>query len=154
MNERLIVEWNARVKPEDIVYHLGDFCTKGMAYGVPSVKSKAQQYEERLNGKIIHIRGNHDKNNGVKGQCLESAIMELAHFTVMLIHVPPQHLAEIPDFVDFVLCGHVHDCWKEKVVGDTLLINVGVDARNYRPMNMREVIVTYARKRKEYNLET
>lgn len=146
MNERLIGNWNSRVNPEDVVYHLGDFCTKGKAYDVPSVNTKAQGYEELLNGKVIHILGNHDKNNGVKGQCLESGILSIAHYTVMLVHIPPQHPDEVPDFVDFVLCGHVHEQWKFTLLEDkTPLINVGTDVRRYMPVSTQEVLREYVK---------
>ena len=54
MNEVLIRNWNERVKPEDVVYHVGDFCFYGSKSGG---KTKFQQWEEKLNGKIIHING-------------------------------------------------------------------------------------------------
>lgn len=50
----LIANWNARVRPNDIVYHLGDFaftCTK----------EHAAACMMRLNGRKFFIRGNHDE---------------------------------------------------------------------------------------------
>lgn len=151
MNEHLINEWNMRVKDGDIVYHLGDFCTKGRVSDVPSVKSKSAQYEAMLNGKVIHITGNHDKNNGVKGS-IDSATVSFGNYTAMLIHIPPCHEAGIPDFVDFVLCGHVHEKWDYQMLGDVPLINVGVDVRKYRPMSMQDVLSEYARIRRKHGI--
>ena len=31
MDEALVARWNERVGPDDLVYHLGDFCFKGSA---------------------------------------------------------------------------------------------------------------------------
>ena len=52
MNEKIISNWNSVVSPEDTVYVLGDFAM-GLPEKIPSIV-------ERLNGKIIIIRGNHD----------------------------------------------------------------------------------------------
>ena len=51
MNDALTENWNAKVKPDDTVFHLGDFSWGGSG----SWKSA----RERLNGHIILIKGNH-----------------------------------------------------------------------------------------------
>lgn len=48
MDEALVANWNAVVKPGDDVYHLGDFAWKN-----------AQHYRNRLVGNIYKIKGNH-----------------------------------------------------------------------------------------------
>ena len=53
MNERLISNWNKKVKEEDDIYILGDFTMKGTEYATDVLK--------RLNGKKYLIKGNHDK---------------------------------------------------------------------------------------------
>ena len=55
MNETIISNWNRVVGPEDIVFHLGDFCLGGSAEWVNVLN--------RLNGKIYLISGNHDIKN-------------------------------------------------------------------------------------------
>lgn len=50
MDEALISCWNAVVKPNDTIYHLGDF----------TLKKYADEYLDRLNGKILFIPGSHD----------------------------------------------------------------------------------------------
>jgi calcineurin-like phosphoesterase family protein len=52
MNERLIENWNALVKPQDMVFFLGDF-------GLGSTDFLADLCA-RLHGNKICIRGNHD----------------------------------------------------------------------------------------------
>lgn len=52
MTDKLVQYWNRTVTPQDTVYHLGDF-------GIGS-KSKLLKIKERLNGKIIMVKGNHD----------------------------------------------------------------------------------------------
>ncbi len=49
MDEVLINNWNSVVRPDDEVYHLGDF-----SFADP------KKYVYRLNGKIHLIKGNHD----------------------------------------------------------------------------------------------
>ena len=50
MNETMIEYWNAVVRPDDVVYYLGDF----------TLNSRAEQYVERLNGTIHFMPGSHD----------------------------------------------------------------------------------------------
>ena len=55
MDEAMIAAWNSVVGPDDVVYHLGDFCLGGLI--------EARWRLSRLNG-IIHILGypwHHDK---------------------------------------------------------------------------------------------
>ncbi len=53
MESEIIRRWNKVVKPQDIVYHLGDF-----AFGD---QEEIKRLVKRLNGKIRLILGNHDK---------------------------------------------------------------------------------------------
>ena len=55
MNETIISNWNRVVGPEDIVFHLGDFCLGGSAEWINILN--------RLNGIIYLISGNHDIKN-------------------------------------------------------------------------------------------
>ena len=50
MDEFMVEAWNARVKPTDKVYHLGDVVINRKALGIM----------RRLNGDKVLIRGNHD----------------------------------------------------------------------------------------------
>jgi calcineurin-like phosphoesterase family protein len=50
MDETMIERWNAKVKPEDTVYHLGDVV----------INRKHLHLVKRLNGKKRLVRGNHD----------------------------------------------------------------------------------------------
>jgi calcineurin-like phosphoesterase family protein len=61
MDETLITNWNNKVKPSDIVYHLGDFCFLNKREDILKLRKK-------LNGNQIHlITGNHDGNIGSPG---------------------------------------------------------------------------------------
>lgn len=133
MNESLVESWNAVVAPEDTVKHLGDF------YFDNGDGRDAVYWERQLNGKIVHIKGNHDRNKKIKGMIM-SATMKIAGHEFLLQHRPPQRKEEVPDFCDAVLCGHVHEKWSHKWVDGILVVNVGVDVRNFRPMGIDEVI--------------
>ena len=63
MNETIIKRHNERVKPDDTVFFLGDFIFKG---GKEGGVEKYKQFEKRLNGKYIFIKGNRDRNNSLK----------------------------------------------------------------------------------------
>ncbi|TXM73728.1 metallophosphoesterase [Methylobacterium sp. WL69] len=56
-DEALIAAWNAVVRPDDIVWHLGDFAHKCSPNHAASVFS-------RLRGKKFLVRGNHDQGLG------------------------------------------------------------------------------------------
>lgn len=63
MDNLIIRKWNERVKPEDIVYVIGDFCFKSSPqkeHRGEGVNKDYLYYDRQLNGKKIYIRGNHD----------------------------------------------------------------------------------------------
>lgn len=119
MDECIIKRWNDRVKPEDIVFHLGDFCIKG----------NYNKYSERLNGTIIWIKGNHDKKPIIHDMIIEYG----GHMW---------HLAHDPDDChgEFNLCGHVHEMWKVKKEEDRVYVNVGVDQHNFYPITIKQIL--------------
>jgi calcineurin-like phosphoesterase family protein len=63
MNEAIIQRHNEIVKPEDIIYVLGDLCLGG---GSEEALQKNKELIERLNGTLYIIRGNHDSDNRCK----------------------------------------------------------------------------------------
>lgn len=147
LSDKLIKRWNERVKPEDIVYHIGDFCHTG-----PDSRVKAKDWEKRLNGKIVHCIGNHDSNNSTK--CiLQSAIFTFGGYRAWVQHIPPQELSTVENSnIDFIIAGHVHCTYKHKFITlyesgkapkQILVINVGVDVWNYYPVKMNELLVYY-----------
>jgi calcineurin-like phosphoesterase family protein len=131
MNETLVKKWNSKVKNEDIIYHIGDFAFKG--------SNNTRKWEEKLNGSIVHIQGNHDLNNGVK-TFIVKCIMEFGNKSILVQHHPPHTIQEIPEWCDFVLCGHVHDKWKHKVIEGIPIINVGVDVWDFEPVSVESIL--------------
>ena len=149
MNEAIIENWNAKVKPGDIVYILGDFCfdTKG---------DRANNFLRRLNGQKFLIRGNHDAF--LKGKEFDSSLligvkdyMEVKdtvngeEVSVCLFHYPiavwnrKHHKA-------YHLFGHIHSNISygshhalEFDLGDHAF-NVGADVRDLEPKTLQELV--------------
>jgi calcineurin-like phosphoesterase family protein len=138
MNEVLIDRHNSRVNANDTVFVLGDF--KFGANG-PNTYDLCK----RLNGHLVFIRGNHDKNNGLN-VILEHAFVRSFGQDFLLIHRPDDVL-NVHDHFDFALVGHVHEKWKfkENERGDKL-INVGVDVWDFYPVHLKQILKAYKMK--------
>lgn len=144
MTSDLIRRWNERVKPGDTVVHVGDFCNCGRNRGVPGSKKPPEYYESVLNGKIIFVQGNHDRNNGLK-YGIDTMVMEVGRKLAFIQHRPVEREEEVPPFCNFVICGHVHEKWKLRWVGGVLNVNVGVDVNDMYPIRQDEVVGLVAR---------
>ena len=135
MNESLIRNWNERVRDRDTVYHIGDFAFKT---GIQGGRLDPFDYEQELNGTIVHIMGNHDKNNHLRNTIFQ-ARMKFGNRKWILKHHPPLE-EEIEEGFSY-LVGHVHEKWKFKQYGDSIVMNVGVDVNNFYPIKLYEVLV-------------
>lgn len=142
MNASLVDAINYWVKPDDVLYHLGDF-----SFRIPL--EQAAEIRSKINCKEIHlIPGNHDKNwkdRSVKG----SFVVEPVICTVkdgskkfVLSHYP------IADWAGMAhgsihLHGHIHSVGTEynQANKDRRLYryDVGVDANDYRPVCLDEI---------------
>jgi len=142
MNEKLIERWNLCVKPDDTIYHLGDFIFAG--------RNKLRPILDRLNGQIILVQGNHDHSDHVRlfKKVIPSLGIEIAQRNVNLSHYPYWYdpLEQLDgggrykerrliDNGEWLLHGHVHHHWKFKA----RMINVGVDVWNYAPVAESEI---------------
>jgi calcineurin-like phosphoesterase family protein len=145
MDNSIINNHNSRVCEGDIVYHIGDFCFRNSPGGKKGegVTDRAGDYHKKLNGRIIHILGNHDRNNSVQDK-IKVAVIHYGGKEILLKHKPPQHKGEIPDYCDLVLCGHIHEKWDIKWLDDVPLINVGVDVWNFKPATIDEIMARLA----------
>jgi calcineurin-like phosphoesterase family protein len=154
MNKRIAAEANMRMKIDDTCVHVGDFCVRG--------GEKARDHLSRLTGNWVFIRGNHDKNNGVKTVCWWM-MTQIGQYHAFVSHVPyfyrmPSGTAQylVPDALvqvieencDFAICGHVHEKWMVSHEGKIPTINVGVDVHKFRPVRDDELINIYLKNRK------
>jgi len=142
MNYNLIKNWNERVKLDDLVFHLGDFCFKET-----NQSQSARIFRTQLNGDIIFLKGNHDNNNSLK-TCIEFMVIHLGGKNIFLTHRP-----ENTKFgYDLYLVGHVHEKWKFKTLEGISfpkgkqfwdVINIGVDVWNFKPISINEILKEY-----------
>lgn len=151
MDKRLIKNWNERVKKDDMVIVIGDFCFKNSAGGKEGegTTKNYKHYSEQLNGNIVFIRGNHDRNNSVKTR-IKSLVFEYGGLEYFCTHRPEDR----NPYYSINLVGHVHNAWKNKIAElHCLLINVGVDVNNFRPVSMEEITKEINGVRKEVNYD-
>lgn len=128
MNDTMIEKWNAKVKNDDIVYHLGDF---GFGDIRPIIK--------KLNGKIVLIVGSHDKSalqcrdmfkaiyNGFYELRVDDLSITLCHWAMR--RWPKSH------YNTWHLFGHSHN--QLPPFGKSF--DVGVDCWKFEPLSLAEV---------------
>lgn len=141
MNKTLIDNINKKVSEDDLLYNIGDFAFKGI--------NNSTKWENKIKCRVVHITGNHDRNNGIKSYIIK-CMMEFGGKEVFVQHNPPLIKDEIP-ICDFVICGHVHDKWKHKYVKDCNIpiINVGIDVWEYEPVSTHALLKYYDRLKNE-----
>ena len=132
MTEDLIAKWNETVKPEDTVYHLGDF---GL-----------YKYRKLLNDKIVLICGNYEDDMSDE-ELYEYGFDEVYRGTysikyndtiITMQHEPykirdKRHLNK-SGIIN--LFGHLHKLCLAKEYG----VNVGVDLHNFKPIDIDTVM--------------
>lgn len=126
MNETMVYNWNKTVSQEDKVYHLGDVGFKSF--------SALKSIMDRLNGKKILIKGNHDN-------------LKLSQYAQMFSDVRAYHvldgmvLSHIPIHPDSLnrwkanIHGHLHN----NVLEDIRYFNVSVERINYTPIDFEKI---------------
>jgi len=137
MDSVIVKRHNERVKPDDTVYFLGDFCfrnTKGGKEGEGTL-TRAEYYQSLLNGHFVFIRGNHDNNNSLNTK-IKHLVLEMGGKDIFLVHDP----AEFNPKYDLNIVGHVHRNWKTEKRDRSTLVNVGVDVWNFYPVSFQEIL--------------
>jgi calcineurin-like phosphoesterase family protein len=148
MTEDLIKRWNSVVKPNDIVFHLGDFMFGNI--------NRFWEIRSRLNGKIYLIHGNHDYKLMCEGN-IEQGFEDIAAQMNICIDGQKIYLSHFPfltfdgifkDKPSWQLFGHVHSNKEHPGTSpdikrlDYLLpyqYDVGVDNNNYTPISFEQV---------------
>ena len=125
MDREIIRRWNERVKPEDVVIHLGDF-------GFLKGDKTYTYYRSQLNGNLIHVEGNHDNNNSMNA-ILQCIVVKYGGLDWWCEHRPSFRFK-------YNLCGHVHNLWKVSRQGQSTCINVGVSQWDYYPITIDEIL--------------
>lgn len=137
MTTTIIRNHNSRVKSEDTVFHIGDFCFRNSPGGKlgEGTQTRADFYRQQLNGNIIFVQGNHDKNNSLKTP-IQKIVLAFGGKRICLVH-KPEH-ADLDYEINFV--GHVHERWLIKQAGESILFNVGVDQHKFMPITIEEAL--------------
>ncbi len=147
MNEGLVERWNAKVGPDDTVFHLGDFCFAGSA--------EWKKWRNKLNGHIILVRGNHDRKMSSSMEGLFDAVFSQLQLTIDGRSVYLNHYPFLTyggcwrnekDAV-WQLFGHVHSgvlSSEGKDIGRLNMLfpyqyDVGVDNNNFTPISWEDV---------------
>lgn len=131
MDKDIVERWNSVVKPDDIVYHLGDVYMQ-------CSKDYIENTLGRLNGRKRLILGNHD--NG-KDQILQRYFQKIMmwrmfpEFNILLTHVPVHESSLRETMVN--VHGHIHD--KPSPKGPYKC--VCVEQINYIPINIEDLRV-------------
>lgn len=136
MDETLVERWNERVGAHDTVYHLGDFTLKGA--------DVAETFSSRLKGHIHLIYGNHDRASvrgfyrwePSSGEAMtirhQGCDITLCHYA-MKVWNRSHHGA-------LMLYGHSHGT----LPGNSQSLDVGVDAWDFRPVTLDEILARMA----------
>ncbi len=137
-HEVFVRNFNARVKPEDTVYHDGDFCfrnSKGGKKGEGTTK-KASDWQKDYVGNWIYLKGNHDGNNSLKTP-IEKIYLKFGGKNICIVHNP----SHADPTAELNLVGHIHTQWAVKRLNHkSIMVNIGVDVWNYRPVSFDEIM--------------
>lgn len=132
MTEDLIAKWNETVKPEDTVYHCGDF---GL-----------YEYRKFLNGKIVLICGNYEDD--ISDEELYKYGFDEVHRgtysikyndTIITMQHEPYKIRDkrhLNKSGVINLFGHLHKLCLAKEYG----VNVGVDLHNFKPIDIDTIM--------------
>lgn len=128
MDEAMVENWNSVVKANDKVYHLGDI----------SMSRRVLPILNRLNGKKVLIKGNHDIYP-LKDYLPYFKDIRASHEIAGLIltHIPV-HESQKARYA-----GNVHGHLHESIIGDPWYFNVSVEQINYTPISLGEVVARF-----------
>ncbi len=142
MDEHLVAKWNARVRPADTVFHLGDFALGTL--------ERTREYFGRLRGQKHLILGNHDRASEMH----DVGWLSVQHYlrrsvdktTFCMFHYPMltwerRHRNDMGKVASVNLFGHVHSTPGDPTYSwDRCQYDVGVDNNEYAPVAHEEVI--------------
>lgn len=132
MNEYMVEKWNSVIKPQDKVYHLGDIL---MGSSIESFRIL-----ERLNGRKVLIKGNHDTAKIHRYTEHFTDIRSEIHKKtsdgdkIIFTHRPIL-LGEGTDNI-WNVHGHLH----QRELADNQYLNICVEHWDYTPIEWNEIV--------------
>jgi calcineurin-like phosphoesterase family protein len=135
--ELIIKNWNDLISPDETVLHLGDF-----SFGK---RSNFDLLIEQLHGKIILIRGNHDRLGRVRYESRGVTIVNEPIYVKLdeKAKIIFSHWPVVPlDDGLINIHGHIHNSPpppEGSVLGSNH-INMSVEVRDYRPWRLKDII--------------
>ncbi len=137
MDETIIANWNSVVKPNDAVFHLGDFAFVKRQNDPVNVINK---YISRLNGRIHLVIGNHDKLKIVE-KCNFVEVSQRITLNGICPSIVMNHYAQYvwdrSHYGTYHCYAHSHGTLFSKPF--TFSCDVGVDAWNYTPVSLEQI---------------
>ena len=149
MNEAIVERWNSIVKPEDIVYNLGDMAMNDISAAIP--------YLKQLNGIQRWIRGNHDtikKVQQITDECKNISLIStpeaswstmfkygkiscyFSHYPTLTANYDEKHFSQHV----LALHGHTHQQFNFMYPNNPFCYHVGMDSHNCAPVSLDEII--------------
>lgn len=132
MIDKFVEYHNELVKPDDLVYVVGDVVNLNTPEFLHQVS--------KFNGRKILFRGNHDRvfSDEELSIYFEKIYQEKEHLEVEIDGKKCfiQHYPSESNILGFNLVGHIHTAWKVQLN----MINIGVDCNCFRPHNLYEDI--------------
>jgi calcineurin-like phosphoesterase family protein len=129
MDEFIIKKWNDTVYPKDRIYHLGDVV----------INRRYLKILERLQGRKVLIKGNHDlfklKDYTPYFDDIRSYKMYPKH-GIVCSHIPV-HPAQLTNRFKANVHGHLH---QNVIKNDKRYLNVCVEHTKYTPIHFEEVL--------------
>lgn len=142
MDDIIINNWNSKVQPKDLVYHLGDFSFPSPIHYLP-----------KLNGNIILILGNHDKHIGNLAN--SNKILSIHDLLFLKMYKPGIMLCHYSlrvwhksHFNSWHLYSHSHGMLPPQ--GKSW--DVGVDNNNFFPLSIDEIADIMKNRPDNFNL--
>jgi calcineurin-like phosphoesterase family protein len=125
-DEMLVHNWNSVVKPDDKVFHVGDFC----------LNRAALKFAPRLMGRKILIMGNHDTFR--TEEYLEAGFTRVCGAlqveNLILTHIPVH-----PQQLEHRFFANVHGHLHSHIIPDWRYLNVSCEQINLTPITLEEV---------------
>lgn len=143
MCEQIVKNWNSVVKPNDIVYLLGDVILNDIDKGI--------EYLKQLNGNIHIVRGNHDTNQKIE-KYLECPNVVSVSWGEMIKHkkrmIFLSHAPTIYRTMDdnenkqgiINIHGHTHQKTNFLYEDNPYVYHAGMDSHNLTPILIDDII--------------